>query len=390
MAWARSPADHLTQVFVASASADGAWLIANNDSHFDTPEDFVVERLEADGAPRWQSWGKAKYGRALAASGDRLWVLSEFGGRLRFSEQALDASGSRTDLGLLRLRADGSADLARAIATPDFDRADGLSSMPDGGVVIAHGAFAAPVKGPIAFKMVGSRDTLVTRVGPEGEILWTRNLGVTGYDEASALVTDADGNVFVGGTRWDSADADLYTKEDARHRPFVARLAPSGEITWVRELGGNGSARLSRLVAFSDDRLAVTETEPSLGPNASPTKRATFVARLGANGERIGERMRSDVDCLLAGDGDALLVVSRGGITQIDDAPRLLLELDKEQVLEVSSCARGGPHSLFVAGQVKAGGRLGATVVPAPRKVRGPKWMSSYDEAFIARIDLAE
>jgi len=390
VAWARSPADQLTEIAIASAGADGAWLVGNNQSNFSLPEDMVVERVAADGTSRWQSWGTARWGRAVAASGDHAWVLSEFGGQLRFTGQALSAD-QRTDIGLLRLRTDGRADLARSIATPDFDRADGIAAMPDGGVVILHGAFAAPTKGPLVFTMVGSRDTLVTRIGPEGEILWTRNLGVAGYDEATAIVTDPKGEVFVGGTQWDSADANLYTKNDAAHRPFVVRLGPSGEIAWRRELRKRERARLSGLVALSDGRLVVAETEPSRGASVSPTTvGATSVTRLDANGEASGERVSSDVECLVAGEGDATLVVSRRGIAQLDDGHRQLLELDKEQILDVDDCARGPGHSLFLAGQVKPGGRVGAVAVTAPHKVRAPKWMSSYEVAFVARIDLVE
>ena len=125
----------------------------------------------------------------------------------------------------------------------------------------------------------------------------------------------------------------------------------------------------------------------------SPGAGRAFIGRLGADGEPKVERASPVVDCLAVVGDDAVLAVSRGGIVQLDDASaetREVVAFDPAQVLEVRGCASGGAHALFVSGQVKPGGLVAGVAVAPPRTGRAPKWMSSYEEAFVARIDLAE
>ncbi|MGC4055284.1 MAG: hypothetical protein QM757_41145 [Paludibaculum sp.] len=73
---------------------------------------------------------------------------------------------------------------------------------PDGGVVVAHGAFTAPRKGPVQFTVAGGQDTLIAP-GNDGGLVGVKSLAWPGYDEPAGVVTSG-GAVMAAGTRWKS------------------------------------------------------------------------------------------------------------------------------------------------------------------------------------------
>ena len=98
----------------------------------------------------------------------------------------------------------------------------------------------------------GDHDAYVTRLTPDGQLVWSTYLGGPNYDRAYAVEVDDDGNVYVGGRAGDGfpttvgvvqptfgGDASpnqLYGAQDG----FAAKLSPDGtQLLWSTYFGGD-------------------------------------------------------------------------------------------------------------------------------------------------------
>jgi hypothetical protein len=79
----------------------------------------------------------------------------------------------------------------------------------------------------------GYNDALVVKYDTAGNLLWTRQFGTAGIDNAFAIAADSLGNVYVSGGAfatiddWNSGNQDI----------FVTKLDASGNLQWTRNLG---------------------------------------------------------------------------------------------------------------------------------------------------------
>lgn len=98
----------------------------------------------------------------------------------------------------------------------------------------------------------GDKDAFLVRVTPSGDISWVRQLGGTGEDKAFGVAADAAG-VYVTGT----AGAPLPgTQGLGGYDGWLARYTVDGTLSWVKAVGGTGDDRLNG-VAVTAAGLAV-------------------------------------------------------------------------------------------------------------------------------------
>ncbi|HDQ99421.1 MAG TPA: hypothetical protein ENN51_03950 [candidate division WOR-3 bacterium] len=161
---------------------------------------------------------------------------------------------------------------------------------------------------------------IVQKYRPEGTLLWTRvHSGAQNQDDsASALVVDADANVYVCGT--------------TRHVPgqgfemFVAKYSPNGDSLWARTFSrGSGEDVALAMCLTSTGRVAVT------GYSAEPTSQFDIAFRTlmlnPANGDTFWTRtyLRDDEDvagAICADDAGAVYVTGYSYSDRTDYASR--------------------------------------------------------------------
>ncbi|MBP9143728.1 MAG: hypothetical protein KBI44_04515 [Thermoanaerobaculia bacterium] len=101
----------------------------------------------------------------------------------------------------------------------------------------------------------GLSDLFVAKYSPDGALIYVRTAGGPSVDRATALAVDAAQNVYLTGYFTTSAGfknlpssgvatvnlPDPGNDEDFdRHEWFIARLAPNGDWSWARQIGGPG------------------------------------------------------------------------------------------------------------------------------------------------------
>ncbi|GAB3830343.1 SBBP repeat-containing protein [Hymenobacter jeollabukensis] len=80
----------------------------------------------------------------------------------------------------------------------------------------------------------GDTDSFVAKYSPTGALLWLRQLGSTGYDEAVDLTVDAAGNVYVTGIVGGALDFGGATVTATNRQGFLMRYNAQGTATWAQ------------------------------------------------------------------------------------------------------------------------------------------------------------
>jgi hypothetical protein len=143
---------------------------------------------------------------------------------------------------------------------------------------------------------VGSYNVFVAKLDSDGGHLWGRRYGdgaVSGQT-ASSIAVDSTGNVIVGG--WFHGELDFGAgpmQVDIGEHGFLAKLAPSGETLWVKELQSDGIARVEALAVDGTDAITFAGRF-ELGVDALGFSNAgdddAYLARVDAEGSLLWAR----------------------------------------------------------------------------------------------------
>ncbi len=80
----------------------------------------------------------------------------------------------------------------------------------------------------------GSADAFVSKYKPDGDLVWTRQLGTDTWDEASGVVADSQGNVYITG----HTKGQLPSQPQAGNKDvWVAKYDVDGNQQWVKQFG---------------------------------------------------------------------------------------------------------------------------------------------------------
>ena len=137
---------------------------------------------------------------------------------------AVGTAGVDIDRGAFvrKLDPNGNVLWSQQLVTTGNDEAVGVDTDESGNIVVA--GYTDGVLGG-----VGLADTFVTKLDPDGNVLWTQQFN-GGAEAAFALGVslDAGGNSFVGG---------IFSPYSGTVDAFVAKLDPNGALLWIRQVG---------------------------------------------------------------------------------------------------------------------------------------------------------
>jgi hypothetical protein len=122
-----------------------------------------------------------------------------------------------------------------------------IAEAQDGGYVVA---------GITTNNSNGPEDMYVFKTDANGKLLWSKNIGGKGYDEAQALIATEDGGYLVGGF-----STSFGTSEDC----YLVKLDGSGNILWSRIYGGDKEERIASITGSGDGGFVFTGYTQSFG-----------------------------------------------------------------------------------------------------------------------------
>jgi outer membrane protein assembly factor BamB len=176
---------------------------------------------------------------ALAATALAVWLIPSI----------LDSAPREDPEAGSEVVADGSTPVLypKTLGGLSQDEFGAVAAAADGGAIAAgftdsgDGDFG-PVK--------GEADAVVARFGPDGELVWSNAPGGTGWDQFNAVAAAADGGAIAAGFT-DSGDGD-FGPVKGEADAGVARFGPDGELVWSKTLGGTGWDQFRAVAAAAD------------------------------------------------------------------------------------------------------------------------------------------
>ena len=284
--------------------------------------DAFVAKFGSEGELMWaQKFGDASFETVndVAADGlGNIYVAGSFDGALHVGNNVSLVSEGDGDGFLLKLNGLSGAPIwGRAIGAAlyqdaRFVRVDGV------GNVTFAGAFQGTINlGGDDLVVPGTAGHhFVARLDPSGEHLWSK--AIQSDVDLTSIVTDAEGNVVMGGGFLTSANLGGDTVSSAGGLDiWLARWNMAGEHEWTLRFGGAGDEQLGGLAASTDAVFLVAWGNGVVsfgGVNLVPTgEQDVFAAMLTASGEHKWSRGYGSVSSesceegAFGGDGTVLL-----------------------------------------------------------------------------------
>jgi hypothetical protein len=127
----------------------------------------------------------------------------------------------------------------------------------------------------------GSYDCFLTKIAPNGTIIWSTFFGKSGGDFAYDIKTDALDHIIIGGTTTSTGlyttSTGLYTTAASfqqNHKgstdAFIARFSKDGALRWCTYYGGNSSEDIHSLYVDADYNIIGAGGSFSTNLNTSP------------------------------------------------------------------------------------------------------------------------
>jgi len=127
----------------------------------------------------------------------------------------------------------GALQWTKLLGTNDVDIATNLTTDSSGNLYVA-GRTYSDLNGETNS---GAYDAYIVKYNSAGVLQWTKLLGTSGDDSASALTTDNSGNLYVAG--WTGGNLNGETNS-GRRDAYIVKYNSAGVLQWTKLLGASG------------------------------------------------------------------------------------------------------------------------------------------------------
>lgn len=216
--------------------------------------DIFLLKLDTNGNFIWvkQMGGSASdYGRSITTDGNNnIYMTGNFEGTVDFDPGTnvynLTSAGD-DDSFVLKLDPNGNLLWARQIGGSIEERGESISVDAQGNVY-STGTFMTtvdfnPGSGTNNFTAAGGTDVYVQKLDTNGNFVWANYMGGLGGDYSNSITTDTNGNAYVIGSFFNTAnfDSGLGTTSLTSfggYDIFIQKFDSAGHIDWVKQMGG--------------------------------------------------------------------------------------------------------------------------------------------------------
>ncbi|MFG0284186.1 MAG: SBBP repeat-containing protein [Phycisphaerales bacterium JB039] len=169
----------------------------------------------------------------------------------------------------------------RQLGTSAWDQSRAVAVDSEGNAYVS-GSTRGSLGGPSA----GDYDAFLAKYDAAGALLWTRQLGTSADDGSYAVAVDSAGNAYMSGSTEGSLGGPSAGGADA----FLAQHDASGALLWSRQLGTSADDGSYAVAVDSAGNAYISgDTEGSLGgPSAGGAD--AFLARYDASGAPLWTR----------------------------------------------------------------------------------------------------
>jgi hypothetical protein len=262
-----------------------AYFSPQQDGH-----DALLAEFDPDGALLWsQTYGdtnaEAFHALAVTADGDILAAgYSTPGVSLNIPIEYIPLEAL-----LVKIAPDGAVLWAKTYGSAHREAFLALAVSADGSVYAAKSSSPNPFATDPDPDPINSNDydAILTKLTPDGDLVWTRAYGDANLDQFNALAITADGNIVAAGYT-DSADGD-FPPSHGLHDALLAKITPDGDLLWARVHGGGDDDVLDALAITGDGNIVAAGNTRSGDGDLPPSHggAAPLLVKLTPDGELV-------------------------------------------------------------------------------------------------------
>lgn len=186
---------------------------------------------------------------ASASTGDGSLVL--VGTSYSASNYVKTAKG-QADFWIIKIDSAGDVIWSKTLGGTFNDQATAVTMVADGGIVVVGSTGSAD--GDVRANH-GYDDFWVVKLTRDGNVLWEKTFGGSRSEGAAAVTATTDGGVVVAGSSA-STDQDVVNNH-GDYDIWVVKVTVDGQKEWARTLGGNSNDGARAIMAMSNGHLVV-------------------------------------------------------------------------------------------------------------------------------------
>ncbi len=255
-----------------------------------------------------------------------VYVTGNYKGHMDFGSTNLPATGSSApEVYLAKYDSAGSNIWVRRGIGNYGEDSTAVSVDPAGNVFITGILRGTMTLGTFNLVSAGADDMFMAKFDADGNVLWARRAGGSGYDQGNGIAADTAGNVYVTGWFSGSADFDgIGLSSSGPNDGFIAKYSGSGSLLWVRAVGGSLSGLANEVALGLDGGPLITGNfsgTATIGSTSLTSRGGTdvFVAKWNSSGDPLwavsGGSTNADIGNGIAvdGTGNACVIGKVGG-----------------------------------------------------------------------------
>ena len=204
----------------------------------------------------WEkSYGSSNYERGydIINTADGGMVISAFALTNDGDVHGVHTGNWDPDAWVLKLDANGDTVWTKALGGSREEFASAIIETPDSGFLVA--SQSSSINGDV-WDHHGTQwynDFWLVKLDDVGDTVWTKSYGGTDNDNPYGIDLSTNGNFIVGGTSY-SADQDVWDHNGTANSPdfWIIKINSSGDTIWTRSFGGTGSDYLEAVRATPD------------------------------------------------------------------------------------------------------------------------------------------
>ena len=207
-------------------------------------------------------------------------------GGITFGSLDGNTNSGANDPFLTKYNADGTKAWTKLLGGSGWEGASALTTGLDGSIYVSGQAYSN-LDGQLNR---GDGDIFLTKFTADGTKAWTKLLGTVGQDYASALTTGQDGSIYVSGRTTGALDGQTYS--GGSYDAFLTKYSTDGTKAWTKLLGTSGTDYATALTTGLDGSIYVSGT--TYGGLDGQTNRGsgeTFLAKYSADGTKIWTKL---------------------------------------------------------------------------------------------------
>lgn len=188
-------------------------------------------------------------GVAMARSNDAFFITGISHGDYQGEPNRDDPNDAfqTSDIILSKVGLDGTLLWSRTFGTAFTDTASDIAIDQKQNIIVGGGTFGS-LQGGVN---KGEEDAAVLKFDPNGNLLWATHIGSTAVDHINAVTVNNNGDIFVAGFSHGDIEQEIHRGTEVTADYFVSKLNSDGEIMWVSS-GGTNASEIANDLAVDD------------------------------------------------------------------------------------------------------------------------------------------